>query len=93
MAMLPPCIACRGGAPGAAWHASTRCQRHPYGARARARRYYLSGNDAYRLKLQLPLTERYYERLKRERDALMGVPEGMGELSVAAAAAHEGEIA
>ncbi|GBF94459.1 N-alpha-acetyltransferase [Raphidocelis subcapitata] len=45
----------------------------------RLHRYYLSGNDAYRLKLQLPLTQRYAERRAREREAILGYAEGGGE--------------
>lgn len=59
-------------------------------------RYYLSGNDAYRLKLQLPLTQRYHERLARERDAIYGVPEDMGGAAGGVGGgggAYEGEVA
>ncbi|KAI8472578.1 MAG: acyl-CoA N-acyltransferase [Monoraphidium minutum] len=57
----------------------------------RLHRYYLSGNDAFRLKLQLPLTDKEFDRRRREREAIFGVPE---ELAYEAeAAGPDGEIA
>jgi hypothetical protein len=58
-------------------------------------RYYLSGNDAFRLKLQLPLTPLAFERRKKEKDAILGFPEEMepADSAVAEGAAHEAEIA
>ncbi len=43
----------------------------------RTHRYYLSGNDAFRLKLQLPLTQAAHDRRKRDRDAILGYAEEM----------------
>jgi len=40
-------------------------------------RYYLSGNDAFRLKLQLPLSEREIERRRQEKNAIMGWTDDM----------------
>lgn len=57
-------------------------------AHTHACRYYLSGNDAYRLKLQLPLTQAAHDRKKREREAILGYPEDMD-----AAAADQGDAA
>ncbi|KIZ07045.1 hypothetical protein MNEG_0916 [Monoraphidium neglectum] len=61
----------------------------------RLHRYYLSGNDAFRLKLQLPLTPLAFERRKKEKDAILGFPEEMepADSAVAEGAAHEAEIA
>jgi hypothetical protein len=53
-------------------------------------RYYLSGTDAFRLRLQLPLTEKHHERRRRERDALLGFPE---EMDMGAAGTLDGEVA
>jgi hypothetical protein len=59
----------------------------------RLHRYYLSGNDAYRLKLQLPLTPEAHARKKREREALLGFADDgtpLDAIADAAAGVEEG---
>lgn len=56
-------------------------------------RYYLSGNDAFRLKLQLPITHNTLERRRKEKEAILGFPEDMPlDLDVAAAGMLPGQV-